>query len=164
MLTTCACGKAEKKRRISVWKENNGKEVAHWSSHFSLSALKSIRRAVNAGTVPEMGSRNSLHHAARVFLFCLLRNEKGLGASWRSQRRAKWTHRWRYCTSYFPSTSLPGNGSSSVGVSAVLLGFVRDMCTPSSMERTSGRSRASATRASVVTTTNVSLVQTAPSD
>jgi hypothetical protein len=49
-------------------------EVAHRSSHFSLSALKSIRRAVNAGTVPEKGSRNSLHHATRVFLVCFLWN------------------------------------------------------------------------------------------
>ena len=46
--------------------------MTHQSSQFSLSMLKSIRRAVNTGTVPEMGRRKSLHHAARVFLFCLL--------------------------------------------------------------------------------------------
>ena len=72
MLTTCTCGKAEKGRRVSVRKGADRKGAAHWSSHFSLSALKSIRRVVNAVTVPEIGRRNSLHHAARVFLFCFL--------------------------------------------------------------------------------------------
>ena len=71
----------------------------------------------------------------------------------REDRRVQ-THRWRYCTSYFPSTSLPGNGSSSAGVSAVLLGIAGDMRTFFSMERTSGSTRASAMRA---TAANVSL-------
>ena len=165
VLTMCACGKAEKKRRVSEWKENNGKEVAHWSSHFPCLCWNQSGELSMLGQCWRWEARIPCTMQWGFSCFaCLLRNKKGLGASWRSQRQAKLTHRWRYCTSYFPSTSLPGNGSSSVGVSTVLLGFVRDMCTPSSMERTSSRSRVSAMRASVVTTKNVSLVQMVPSD
>jgi hypothetical protein len=31
------------------------------------------------------------------------------------------TYRWRCCTSYLPSTSLPGNGREAAGVSAVFV-------------------------------------------
>jgi hypothetical protein len=60
------------------------------------------------------------------------------------------THRWRYCTSYFPSTSFPGNGSSWAGVSAVLgVGFAR---AEDGMRRTDDRSRPTARRTRVVKT------------
>jgi hypothetical protein len=61
------------------------------------------------------------------------------------------THRWRYCTSYFPSTSFPGNGSSSAGVSAVLgvgLAGAED-----GMGRTNDRGRPTTARRTRVTTT-----------
>ena len=72
------------------------------------------------------------------------------------------THRWRYCTSYFPSTSFPGNGSSSAGVSAVLgVGFAGGA--EDGMGRTNDRSRATA-RTRMVTTTKVLEGESVPSD
>ena len=62
--------------------------------------------------------------------------------------------------SYFPSTSFPGNGSSFSRLSAVLLegGLAAD---EEGMERTSGRSRASAMRRMSVVVTSTT---TGPSD
>jgi hypothetical protein len=57
------------------------------------------------------------------FAFCGMGRDQLLVRSWRRVKIVQ-THKWRYCTSYFPSTSFPGNGSSSAGVSAVL--FERD--------------------------------------
>ena len=85
------------------------------------------------------------------------------------EQKAVQTHKWRYCTSYFPSTSLPGNGSSSAGVLLKGAGFAGDEDSirfSSSMGRTSARTRASATRTSVVRAryfTSVSLAEPAPS-
>ena len=71
------------------------------------------------------------------------------------------THRWRYCTSYFPSTSFPGNGSFSAGVSAVLgVGFAG---AEDGMRRTND-SRASARRRRVVTETKVLEGESVPPD
>jgi hypothetical protein len=76
------------------------------------------------------------------------------------------THRWRYCTSYFPSTSFPGNGSSSAGVSAVLgVGFAgAEDSDGMSMGRTNDRRRAAARRTRLVTKTKVFKLESVPPD
>jgi hypothetical protein len=59
-------------KTVSKGKPDQVQRNMYCSSHFPLSALKSIRHAVKTGMVPEKARLNSRHHNARVLLVCLL--------------------------------------------------------------------------------------------
>ena len=91
----------------------------------------------------EGGIPCTMWQESSCFAFCETGRDQPPVRGAEEERGRGQAQRWRYCTSYFPLTSLPGNGSSCAGVSAVLLeaGDEDGMCAFSLMERTSGRPR-----------------------